>query len=189
MIQSGRENADKIRLHLFYWGHIRRFFNHEKEIGCAHRSGSRRRYPSRRMRRFQERRRKKQLYRLEAGKDVKIIVAYKAGSGTDTGARLLANSAKKYVGQTLVIENKPGADGKIGWTELAKAKPDGYTLGFINLPTYTTLASQKGAAFDEKSIIPIANHLTETAVVVVRKDAKWKDLKELVADAQANPGS
>ena len=50
-------------------------------------------------------------------KDVKIIVAYKAGSGTDTGARLLANSAKKYVGQTLVIENKPGADGKIGWTE------------------------------------------------------------------------
>lgn len=121
-------------------------------------------------------------------KDVKIIVAYKAGSGTDTGARLLANSAKKYVGQTLVIENKPGADGKIGWTELAKAKPDGYTLGFINLPTYTTLASQKGAAFDEKSIIPIANHLTETAVVVVRKDAKWKDLKELVADAQANPG-
>ena len=61
-------------------------------------------------------------------------------------------------------------------------------MGFINLPTYTTLASQKGAAFDEKSIIPIANHLTETAVVVVRKDAKWKDLKELVADAQANPG-
>ena len=58
-------------------------------------------------------------------KDVKVIVAYKAGSGTDTGARLLTNSAKKYVGQTLVIENKPGADGKIGWTELAKSKPDG----------------------------------------------------------------
>ena len=121
-------------------------------------------------------------------KDVRIIVAYKAGSGTDTGARLLASSAKKYVGQTLVIENKPGADGKIGWTELAKAKPDGYTLGFINLPTYTTLAAQKGSSFDEKSIVPICNHLTETGVVVVRKDAKWKDLKELVADAQANPG-
>ena len=121
-------------------------------------------------------------------KDVKVIVAYKAGSGTDTGARLLANSAKKYVGQTLVIENKPGADGKIGWTELSKSKPDGYTLGFINLPTYTTLAVQKGTAFDETSIVPICNHLTETAVVVVKNDAKWKDLKELVADAQANPG-
>ncbi len=121
-------------------------------------------------------------------KDVKVIVAYKAGSGTDTGARLLTNSAKKYVGQTLVIENKPGADGKIGWTELAKSKPDGYTIGFINLPTYTTLAQMEGSAFTDKSIVPICNHLTETAVVVVRKDAKWNDLKSLVADAQANPG-
>ena len=121
-------------------------------------------------------------------KDVKVIVAYKAGSGTDTGARLLTNSAKKYVGQTLVIENKPGADGKIGWTELAKSKPDGYTIGFINLPTYTTLAQMEGSAFTDKSIVPICNHLTETAVVVVRKDAKWNSLKDLVADAQANPG-
>ena len=61
-------------------------------------------------------------------------------------------------------------------------------MGFINLPTYTTLAVQKGTAFDETSIVPICNHLTETAVVVVKNDAKWKDLKELVADAQANPG-
>lgn len=112
MVQSEGENADKIRLHLFYWGNVRRFFNHEKEIGCARRSGIHCRHSSQRMRRFQGRRHEKQLCRLETGKDVKIIVAYKAGSGTDTGARLLANSAKKYVGQTLVIENKPGADGK-----------------------------------------------------------------------------
>lgn len=188
MVQSEGENADKIRLHLFYWGNVRRFFNHEKEIGCARRSGIHCRHSSQRMGGSKGSDTKSSSAAWKPEKDVKIIVAYKAGSGTDTGARLLANSAKKYVGQTLVIENKPGADGKIGWTELAKAKPDGYTLGFINLPTYTTLASQKGAAFDEKSIIPIANHLTETAVVVVRKDAKWKDLKELVADAQANPG-
>lgn len=121
-------------------------------------------------------------------KDVKVIVAYKAGSGTDTGARLLTNSAKKYVGQTLVIENKPGADGKIGWTELSKSKPDGYTIGFINLPTYTTLAQMEGSAFTDKSIVPICNHLTETAVVVVRKDAKWNDLKALVEEAKAHPG-
>ena len=117
-------------------------------------------------------------------KDVKVIVAYKAGSGTDTGARLLTNSAKKYVGQTLVIENKPGADGKIGWTELAKSKPDGYTIGFINLPTYTTLELQKGSNLDDKSIVPICNHVTETGVVVVKKDAKWNTLKELVEDAR-----
>ncbi len=121
-------------------------------------------------------------------KDVRVIVAYKAGSGTDTGARLLMNHAKKYVGQTLVIENKPGADGKIGWTELAKAKPDGYTLGFINLPTYTTLCQQKGSNFDENSIIPICNHLTETSVVVVRANSKFKTLNQLVEYARLHPG-
>ena len=104
-------------------------------------------------------------------KDIKVIVAYKAGSGTDTGARVLCKDAEKFVGKTLIIENKPGADGKIGWTELSKAKPDGYTIGFINLPTYTTLALAKNASFDDKSIVPICNHLKETGVVVVRKDS------------------
>jgi tripartite-type tricarboxylate transporter receptor subunit TctC len=121
-------------------------------------------------------------------KDIHVIVAYKAGSGTDTGARVLCKDAEKIIGKTLIVDNKPGADGKIGWTELAKAKPDGYTIGFINLPTFTTLALQKGSAFTEKSIVPICNHLTETSVVVVKADSKWKTLKDLVADAKANPG-
>jgi len=120
-------------------------------------------------------------------KDIKVIVAYKAGSGTDTGARLLCTEAEKVIGKTLVIKNKPGADGKIGWTDLAKAKPDGYTIGFINLPTYTTLCLAKGSTFNETSIVPICNHLTETSVVVVKNDSKWKTLKDLVADAQKEP--
>ncbi|HAW44884.1 MAG TPA: recombinase RecA [Sutterella sp.] len=119
--------------------------------------------------------------------DVTVIVAYKAGSGTDTGARVLAAEAEKYIGKTLVINNLPGADGKIGWTELTKAKPDGRTIGFINLPTFTTLATQKGSPFTVKDIIPIANHLTETGVIVVKADSKWKTLKDLVADMKKNP--
>ena len=70
-------------------------------------------------------------------KDVNVVVAYKAGSGTDTGARILCSIAEKYVGKTLVIQNKPGADGKIGYTSLVTSKPDGYTIGFINLHTFT----------------------------------------------------
>lgn len=77
-------------------------------------------------------------------KDIHVIVAYKAGSGTDTGARILCKDAEKHIGKTLIVDNKPGADGKIGWTELSKAKPDGYTIGYINLPTYTTLALRQG---------------------------------------------
>ena len=119
--------------------------------------------------------------------DVTVIVAYKAGSGTDTGARLLSLEAEKYVGKTLIINNLPGADGKIGWTELVKAKPDGQTIGFINLPTFTTIATMPNAPFGTDKIVPIVNHLTETAVVVVRKDSPYKTLQDLVNAAKANP--
>ena len=117
--------------------------------------------------------------------DVNVIVAYKAGSGTDTGARLLALEAEKYVGKTLIINNLPGADGKIGWTQLVNAKPDGQTIGFINLPTFTTLATLPNAPFTTAKIVPIVNHLTETSVVVVRADSPYKDLKSLVEAAKA----
>ena len=117
--------------------------------------------------------------------DVNVIVAYKAGSGTDTGARLLALEAEKYVGKTLIINNLPGADGKIGWTQLVNAKPDGQTIGFINLPTFTALATLPNAPFTTAKIVPIVNHLTETSVVVVRADSPYKDLKSLVEAAKA----
>ncbi len=119
--------------------------------------------------------------------DVTVIVAYKAGSGTDTGARVLASEAEKYIGKTLIINNLPGADGKIGWTELIKAKPDGQTIGFINLPTFTTLASLPNAPFSTAQVVPLVNHLTETGVVVVRADSPYKTLKDLVDAAKANP--
>ncbi|MBO5567189.1 MAG: tripartite tricarboxylate transporter substrate binding protein [Succinivibrio sp.] len=116
--------------------------------------------------------------------DVTVIVAYKAGSGTDTGARVLAAAAEKNVGKTLVINNLPGADGKIGWTELVKAAPDGQTIGFINLPTFTTLAVMPNSTFKVDDVIPVCNHLTETGVVAVKADSPYKDIKELVAAAK-----
>ncbi len=119
--------------------------------------------------------------------DVKVIVAYKAGSGTDTGARVLSSMAEKYIGKPLVINNLPGADGKIGWTALIQAKPDGQTIGFINLPTFTTLATQQNAPFSVKDVIPVCNHLTETAVVVVNADSPYQTLKDLVSAAAADP--
>ena len=109
--------------------------------------------------------------------DVNVIVAYKAGSGTDTGARILASEAEKNIGRTLVINNLPGADGKIGWTQLVNAKPDGQTIGFINLPTFTTLAIQPDSTFSVADVVPIANHLSETGVVAVKADSPIKSLK------------
>ena len=119
--------------------------------------------------------------------DVKVIVAYKAGSGTDTGARVLSQEAEKNIGAPLIIENLPGADGKIGWTQLVNAKPDGQTIGFINLPTFTSLANQADSTFTIEDIVPIANHLTETGVVAVKADSPWKNIKDLVAAAKEKP--
>ncbi|MBD5608058.1 MAG: tripartite tricarboxylate transporter substrate binding protein, partial [Desulfovibrio sp.] len=119
--------------------------------------------------------------------DVNVIVAYKAGSGTDTGARVLASEAEKNIGKTLIINNLPGADGKIGWTQLVNAKPDGQTIGFINLPTFTSLTTEPDAAFTVADIVPIANHLTETGVVVVPASSPWKTIQDLVNAAKEKP--
>ena len=121
-------------------------------------------------------------------KDINVIVAYKAGSGTDTGARILCSIAEKYVGRTLLIVNKEGADGKIGYTELANAKPDGYTIGFINLPTYVSLAQEPDSVFNKDSVTPIVNHLFEPSVVVVKKDAPWNTIEEFIDYCKAHPG-
>lgn len=119
-------------------------------------------------------------------KDIKVIVAYNPGSGTDASARLLLANAEKYVGQTLVVENLEGADGKIGYTALATAKPDGYTIGFINLPTFTTLALEPDPPFTIESIEPICNHLLEPSVVVVKKDSPYNTLRELIDACKAS---
>ena len=81
-------------------------------------------------------------------KPVNVIIAYKAGGGTDVGARILMAEAQKNFPQTFVIVNKPGADGEIGYTELAKANPDGYTIGFINLPTFVSLPHERKTKYN-----------------------------------------
>ncbi|MCI7624760.1 MAG: tripartite tricarboxylate transporter substrate binding protein, partial [Clostridiales bacterium] len=60
---------------------------------------------------------------------VTMIVSYKAGNGTDVTARVLAQYAEKYIGQTVVIENVDGGSGSLGWSQLAAADPDGMTIG------------------------------------------------------------
>lgn len=117
--------------------------------------------------------------------DINMIVAYKAGSGTDTGARLLVAEAGKVIKNPIIIQNLPGADGKIGWKQLVTSKPDGQTIGFINLPTFTTLANQPGAPFTSADIVPIANHLTESGVIAVKADSPYKTIDDLVKALKA----
>ncbi|CAK7030805.1 tripartite tricarboxylate transporter substrate binding protein [Fusobacterium varium] len=122
-------------------------------------------------------------------KPVNVIVAYKAGGGTDVGARILISEAQKSFSQPFVIVNKPGADGEIGYTELLKSKPDGYTIGFINLPTFVSIPLQRKTNFKKEDAVVIMNHVFDPGVLVVKADSKWQTLEEFIGDAKINPNT
>lgn len=121
-------------------------------------------------------------------KPVEIIVAYKAGGGTDIGARILASEAEKIFGQPLVILNVEGSDGELGYTQLAQAKPDGYTIGFINLPTFVSLTLERNTKYTIDDVVPILNHVYDAGVLVVQSSSDIKTLEDFVEYAKAHPG-
>lgn len=121
-------------------------------------------------------------------KPVEIIVAYKAGGGTDIGARILASEAEKIFGQPLVILNVEGSDGELGYTQLAQSKPDGYTIGFINLPTFVSLTLERNTKYTIDDVVPILNHVYDAGVLVVQSSSDIKTLEDFVEYAKAHPG-
>jgi putative tricarboxylic transport membrane protein len=123
-------------------------------------------------------------------KPVSLMVAYPAGGSTDVGARILAFIAEKDLGQPLVVLNKAGAGGQVGWTELARQKPDGYYIGFINLPATNTviLDPDRKATFDIGSFTPIINQVLDPGVIYAKPDGPYKSFKDIIADAQKRPG-
>ncbi|MGZ5037524.1 MAG: Bug family tripartite tricarboxylate transporter substrate binding protein [Usitatibacter sp.] len=123
-------------------------------------------------------------------KPVKIIVAFTAGSATDIIARVTADEFSKSMGQTFIVENKPGAGGILG-TEAAKnAPPDGYTLTAcpsgpfgINPGIYSKLPYDPIKDFE-----PISNLVLTPQVIVVGSQTPYLTLKDLLAAAKAKPG-
>ena len=123
-------------------------------------------------------------------KPITLQVPYAAGGSTDVGARILAAIAEKQIGQPIVVLNKAGAAGQVGWTELARQKPDGYYLGYINLPHLptTVLDPERKCAFKGEDIVPIISQALDPTTVSVRPDSPWKTLKDLIDEAKKRPG-
>ena len=117
-------------------------------------------------------------------------VPYPAGASTDVGARIAAAFAEKELRQPLVVVNRVGAGGQIGWTELARARPDGYYMGMINLPHMLTaiLDPERKATFKAEDIIPLISQSLDPTTISIRPDSPWKDLKDLIEDAKKRPG-
>jgi tripartite-type tricarboxylate transporter receptor subunit TctC len=122
---------------------------------------------------------------------VNILVPAPAGGPLDFGARVLASIAEKALGQPVVVNNKVGAAGQVAWTELARSKPDGYTIGYIIMPGTNTVIidPERQAIFNENSFVHIANQVLDPGVIWVRADSPYKSLKELLEAAKASPGA
>ena len=121
---------------------------------------------------------------------VKIIAPFAAASTPDTFARVLAEYLRKRVGQPVVVENRPGAGGMIGTDAVAKAAPDGYTLGVsIVGPLVNNKLLYKKMPYDpDRDLAPITIAVTQPSILVVPADRGINNLAELLADLRRRPG-
>ncbi|WP_272970912.1 tripartite tricarboxylate transporter substrate binding protein BugE [Comamonas terrigena] len=121
---------------------------------------------------------------------IRLIVPFGAGGSTDMVARLLAEKMGPILGQAVVIENKGGAGGSIGASEIAKSAPDGYTIGMATVSTHgANPAIMTKLPYDaRKDFAPITNVMSVPSVFVVHPSVPAKTMKEFIALAKAHPG-
>jgi tripartite-type tricarboxylate transporter receptor subunit TctC len=123
-------------------------------------------------------------------KPITIIVPFGAGSGTDTITRILAQHLGTALNQSIVVENRPGANGALAALFVARSAPDGYTLLMsTNSPHSAVPFLMKNVAYDPvKDFSAISRMGSYTLMLVVHPDVPAKTVKELVEHAKANPG-
>lgn len=121
-------------------------------------------------------------------KPIEMIVAFAPGGGTDVAARSIARFMEKHLTSArIAIINKPGAGGEIGWTQLARSKPDGYTIGFINAPAINALVVEGKAKFAMSDFQTIANLVYDPGILVVHKSSPFQTLADLIKAAKDAP--
>jgi len=118
-----------------------------------------------------------------------MIIPFPPGGTLDIVGRMLAEKLGRQMGQSIVVENRPGGNGIIGGDAVARAKPDGYTLLFSASTFTTTQMTMKSVPYRvEKDFTPIALVAKAPLSVAINKDLPITDIKSLISYAQANPG-
>ncbi len=118
-------------------------------------------------------------------RNVGILVPFSAGGGADVPARFLAAEFEKIFGKNFVVSNVSGAGGTVGATQLSKAKPDGYSLGFLPVGTTTTQPHIRKTEYNDKSWEPICLVAQGPLYVTVLKDSPIKTFEELIEKAKS----
>lgn len=120
-------------------------------------------------------------------KAVTLVIPYPPGGSTDLSSRALANSMKKHLGQPVICENKPGGGGTVGPSLVVTKAPDGYTLGIITGSSSIAYHMGKLNFHPLNDVTHIARWGGFLFGLVVRADAPWKTLQELVEYSKKNP--
>ena len=120
---------------------------------------------------------------------IKFIIAFGPGGGADIIGRILAEAMQRKMGKPVIVENKPGAGGIIGNDAVAKAAPDGYTLGVMTAGQIIAAVTKKNMPYDTlTAFAPVSQIATASLMIVTRPDFPANNVKELVAAAKASPG-
>lgn len=117
---------------------------------------------------------------------IELSVLFPAGSSADVTARMLADGMSRQLGASVVVINRPGAGGAIGYRYVAAQKPDGYSLVWNSNSISTTYHSGMLAS-NYEAFDPVARVLVESPVIAVLSNARWKTLGAMVDEAKAKP--
>ena len=122
-------------------------------------------------------------------KPIEVIVPYAPGGGADLAARIFVSKLPEFIGQPVVVVNKPGGGSVLGALYVAKAKPDGYTLLAPSQSSVILSPITKGdIGYKPDDFEPICNFDDTPDVLTVKSDAPWKTLNDFIAEAKRSPG-
>lgn len=118
---------------------------------------------------------------------VELVVPFQAGGGTDALARAFAESARKHLPQSVIVVNKPGASGSIGWADVANAKADGYKLSLLTADL--TIVPHLGLTkLTYENFTPVARLNADPSAITVRSDSPYTTVEQFLDAARKNPG-
>ena len=120
-------------------------------------------------------------------KPIEIICPYTPGSSIDLMPRLVAEIAPKFLGQPVIVINKPGGAGSIAAADVISSKPDGYKLATMTSFYFAGTVKTQKVPFDPDDLVPIANFMEFKFGVIVKGDSPWKTLDDLLDYARKNP--
>ncbi|MCK1362000.1 tripartite tricarboxylate transporter substrate binding protein [Bradyrhizobium sp. 199] len=124
-------------------------------------------------------------------KPIEVVVGFAPGGGTDVMARKLLPFVERALGgkAKFVVLNKPGAGGEIAFASIARAAPDAYSIGVVNVPGYNFLPMTRKTQYTTDEIRLVARVVEDPNVIVVRADSRFKNLPGIIAALRSKPGS